>query len=576
MAFIGIDLGTTNSAAAHYRAKAPRMLRDKQGEEVVPSIVAIDDHRRLVIGKDARGVLNTDPARAVEEVKREMGTPRQFPLGDQTYRAHEISAILLKHLKEGAEGMLGEPADRAVITVPANFPDPARVATMTAGEGAGFKVERIINEPTAAALAYGHAEGVDEETVLVYDLGGGTFDVSVVEYVGDALDVLASAGDRHLGGKDFDRAMYEALVVPRLRREYGLDVEPGTGGYYRLLWACEEAKKALSFADRATIAEPFFPSGRGPVNLNIDVTRSEFEELVGPLIDRTEQEIRRALKDAGLLNKGVDRVLLVGGSTRIPYVQRLVERITGVRPRMDVDPDRAVALGAAVQAAIIAGDADHIIMDVCPLSLGTAALEMIGQGVVLPGRYTEIVRPNTKQLKPKTEQFATVFDDQERVDFRVYQRDATSTSDNAEVGDEPNTAEGFTLLGRRAVPLPPGPAGQEIRATYVYNPNGIVDVTVEVGARKETFQVTAVQSEREQAASQAKMEVLWERSAHAEKVRATLRAAERKLDVGIGGTNRLELEALSSALKQAVVAGDETEMSRLEGLLTDLLFDIED
>jgi len=577
MPSIGIDLGTTNSAAASFRNGVPLMLRDLHGEEVVPSIVAIDkETRAMIVGERARSILNERPEFAVEEVKRKMGTTHKYNLGAEEYSAHEISSLILRHLKVSADDYLGTPVDSAVITVPANFPDPARLATMAAGELAGFRVERIINEPTAAALAYGHSEGMEEEVVMVYDLGGGTFDVSIVEYMGSAVDVLASAGDRHLGGKDFDRLILERIVRPALLRDHGVDLEVGTSAYFTLLHACEQAKKVLSFSAQTSISVPVLNTPRKFIqNLRIGFTRTQFEGLIGPMIDATEVSIRRALKDAGMQNRRVNRVLLVGGSTRIPYVRQLVQRLTGINPSMDIDPDRAVALGAAVQAAILSGETDNIIMDTCPLSLGTDAIIDVG-GIKMFGSYAEIVRPNTKHLKACTDTFYTFHPEQEEVDFRVYQRDIGSLSQWAEIDGEPNTAEGFTLLGRRTIKLPAIGEGQAIKATYIYNPNGIVDVAVQIGSHSENFQISSFLENTNVAVSRERMETLWEESALAGKVRATIRAAERALERNLREPDRVELAALVNALKEAVASGKDSDVQRLEPLLTDLLFDLEE
>ena len=579
MAIVGIDLGTTNSALAIYGPKGPRIV-PIGGQDIIPSVVGLSGTRRQqVVGEMARNGMHQDPVLAAEEFKRDMGGQRSIPFGDQSLLAHELSAQLLRFMKKEAEDQTGETIDRAVITVPANFPDPARQATKLAGELAGLRVERIINEPTAAALAYGHASGVDEETVLVFDLGGGTFDVSVVEYFGDALDVKASAGDPHLGGKDFDRALLD-FVIERVRTAHSVGpVEQNSGQYYRLLHACEQAKKDLSFAESARVHVPFWTVVNGkPVTVDVEVTRTEFENLIRPMVDRTEEAIKRAIKRAGLKREQIDRVLLVGGSTRIPYVRTLIERVVGRAPSMDVDPDKAVALGAAMQASIIDGQSDAVIMDVMSDSLGTTVLAEIG-GVPMPGFYSEIIPAGEPMLKTSTERFHSLFDDQEHVDMRVYQRNEGSVAAWAEVDDEPNTDEGFVLLGSKSLDLPPGPAGQPIDVSFTPNLNGIVQVEVSFPDhpnRVERFDATILLNEQALAESRAKLEGGWAESDFYESVRASLHAAERRLNAGVSDSDRLELNGLVSALKKALEHNDEAEVKRLDDLLTDLLFDLEE
>lgn len=579
MAIVGIDLGTTNSAIAVDGPGGPRVL-SVNGKDVTPSIVGISGKtRQRVVGEAAQNEMHSDPVLAAEEMKRDMGTSKRVQLGQESFLPQELSANLLRFLKKAAEDQLGEPVDRAVITVPANFPDPARQATKLAGELAGLQVERVVNEPTAAALAYGHAAGTDEEVVMVYDLGGGTFDVSVVEYFGDALDVKASAGDPHLGGKDFDRALLD-LVIGRVRASHDVgEVVPGSGRYYRLLHACEQAKKDLSFNPVARIHVPFWTVVDGqPVTVDEEVTRVEFERLIAPMVDRTEEAIKRALKRAGVDRSKVDRVLLVGGSTRVPYVRELVERVVGRRPSMDVDPDKAVALGAAVQASIIDGQSDAVIMDVVSDSLGTTTLVDIG-GVPMSGYYSEIIPAGEPMLKARTERFNTLFDNQEVVDLKVYQRNEGSVSEWAEVKDEPNTSEGFVLLGKQEVPLPPGPQGQAIDVTFTPNLDGIIQVEVRFPDhpdRVETFDATVLLDADALAASRAKLEGQWEESEFYDGVRASLHAADRKLTDDLSESDRLELDGLVTAMKGALSKNDGDEVRRLDGLLTDLLFDLED
>jgi molecular chaperone DnaK len=575
MAIVGIDLGTTTSEVAIFKNNAPKVIPDGRGNEIIDSYFGLDPKTRLPkVGEEVRNVFKSSPDQCVEQVKRKMGQDINIPVGDQKFLPEEISAHILRYLKAAAESYLDDAVDRVVITVPANFPDTARNATIRAGQIAGFHVERIINEPTAAALAYGHSEGMEEEVVLVYDLGGGTFDVTIVEYIGNTLDILSSAGDPHLGGKDFDQALLNH-VLSVFTNEHGVEIQRGSGPYYNLLFACEKAKKELSFNQATIIHIPFFTVKDGqPVTLDVEVTRSKFESLIAPMIDRTELAINKALKDAKIKVSAISRVLLVGGSSRIPYVRKLVERVTGISPRMDIDPDRAIAMGAAIQAAIIDGASDQIIMDVCPLSLGTSTLNQLGSGHFIPGAYSEILPPNWKMLKPRTETFYSIVDDQKVVKFRVYQRSGMSQSQFAEIDDEPNTADGFTLLGVKDIPLPPGPAGQEVKTTYTYNLNGVIDVLIEVGAERFTFIAGVSFDENQLAASRARIDGAWKESEYYEQVRALMHAAEKDLEKGMDPAVEEELRDLLDRLKTALAFNDSSLVSEFETKITNLLFDL--
>ena len=578
MAFVGIDLGTTTSEIAVYdESGGPRILRDTRGSEIVDSYFGFDNKsKNPVVGDRAKSIFQSNPELVVDEIKREMGTEDTLRVGDQDLTPPEISAHILTHLKRSAEEQLNEEVDRCVITVPANFPDPARRATQQAGEIAGMTVERIINEPTAAALAYGYGDRIEDEHILVYDLGGGTFDVSVVEYMGDILDVKASSGDKELGGKDFDRALLQH-VAGQFEAEHGITIEENTGNYYRLLFACEDAKKDLSFNQQVNVNIPFFTVKDGqPISLDVMVTRDTFEKLIGPMIDRTEAAIETALADADLTPPDIDRVILVGGSTRIPYVQELVERVMDQSPLKRIDPDEAVALGAAVQTAIIEGTSDRIVMDVVPLSLGTSVLEQ-SQAGFRPGRYDEIIPRNAKVLKPYEETYNTIMDDQEMIDFRVYQREAESDAMQAEIDDEPNEVEGFTLLGRQEIDVPPGPMGQKVEVTYTYNQNQMVEVEVHFPRTNETenFRVHAGLDEGEIVASQTKIQGLWQESDFLEEVEALIDAAERDLDDGtVPDAREDELCGLLNNLKRALAEDDEPQIRTLEDEITELLFEV--
>ena len=578
MAFIGIDLGTTTSEVAIYeKGDGPRILRDVRGNEIIDSYFGFDNKtKNPVVGAGAKATAQSNPDLMVEQVKRQMGKDVSLSVGDQTFSPTEVSAQILMYLKRSAEEQLGEPVDRCVITVPANFPDPARRATQQAGEIAGMTVERIINEPTAAALAYGYGDTIENQHILVYDLGGGTFDVSVVEYMGDILDVQASSGDKQLGGKDFDKALVQH-VSEAFEAEHGIAVDPESKAYYRLLFACENAKKDLSFNRQTAVSIPFFTVQNGqPINLDVTVTRDDFEGLIAPMIDRTESAIETALSDAGLATPDIDQVILVGGSTRIPYVQDMVERVMGQRPLKRIDPDKAVALGAAVQTAIIDGTSERIVMDVVPLSLGTSILEQSNAGF-RPGRYDQIIPRTGKVLKPYQKTYNTIMDDQEMIDFRVYQRDAESEALQAEIENTPNEAEGFTLLGRQEIDVPPGPMGQRVEVTYTYNQNQMVEVEVHFPRTDETrtFRVHAGLNEDEIMESKARLADSWRTSDFYADVEALIDAAEQELQAGtVPNAREAELEERLKELKEALVANDESRVRRLEDEITDLLFEI--
>lgn len=570
-AFVGIDLGTTTSEVAIYQNGKLKILADNRGNEIVESYVGIDNKtREISVGEKVKSIYISHPELCVEQIKRKMGQNTTIRLGDKEFTPEEISAFILKHLKTAAENQLGEVVDRAVITVPANFPDPARVATIQAGEIAGMKVERIINEPTAAALAYGHDAGIEEEMILVYDLGGGTFDVTVGEFVGENLDVKASAGDPHLGGKDFDLALLNYLR-PKIEKDHGFTVQNNTGEYYRLLFACEMAKKELSFNFSTTINIPFFALKDGnPVSLEYEVTRAELEKLIRPMIDRTEKSIHIALRDAGVKPEHIHRILLIGGSTRIPYVKEMIKRVFNKEPLQLIDPDRAVAMGAAKMAAIISGQVQRIaVMDVCPLSLGTSAVTELG-GMLVKGVYSEIIKPNTPCLKACEHDYATLFDDQEEIDFRIYQKNNGVEETFAEIDDKPNI--GFTLLDRIEVKLDRSPKGTLVKAIYTYNQNGVLHVEISTQGKRIKRQVTLNKSDYEIQRSREKIETLWQESKYYNDVKALIHAAEKEL-LRLKPDKKLELEQMLSALKKALAENNLPQIKILEESITNFLFE---
>ncbi len=462
---VGIDLGTTNSEVAVVENGQARVLPGDDGDLILPSCVGISDTGKLLVGREAWRQYAAAPERTVKSIKRWMGTDHKTKLGDREYLPHEISAIILRSLKQRAEAALGESVTQAVITVPAYFTDAQRQATKTAGEVAGLEVLQIINEPTAAALAY-DVRSEETERVLVYDLGGGTFDVSVVEITGEVTEVLASHGNNRLGGDDFDRALQ--LHLKRLFREqHGVDVPDDEAMNARLLRAAEQAKIDLSAHSFATVREAFLASkGKTALHLEAELTRAEFEDLIRPLLEETLEAIDRALSDAELSPEDVDRVILVGGSTRIPLIQEMIEIHLDQTPTDGIEPDLCVALGASLQAGVLTGEeVEAILVDVIPHSLGIAAA-MTTQMGIMPGFFSVIVPRNSVIPVSRSEVYSTLSDQQEIVEIEVFQ------------GENPVAEENVPLGAFRVENLPPKPAGAlQIEVHFDFDLNGILTVT---------------------------------------------------------------------------------------------------
>ena len=472
---VGIDLGTTNSAVAHVRDGVPRILAQGQ-ERIMPSIVGLTPQGGLLIGTPARNQYTLYPERTIRSIKRKMGTDERVRLGEQDYSPQEVSALILRELKRRAEAVLGEAVDGAVITVPAYFSDAARQATREAGEIAGFTVERIINEPTAGALAYGLDRSGERQMVAVYDLGGGTFDVSIIELDAGVVEVRASHGDTQLGGDDFDARLVDFLAT-RFQDDHQLDPRDDARAMARLSRAAEDAKIALSTQPFVRIREEYLISqGNRPLHLDVEVARSQFEELIADLVDRTLQSLDTALKDAGITADELDKILFVGGSTRVPLVWERVAEHSGLEPEMAVNPDEAVALGAAVQAAIIAGEPlEAILVDVTPHSLGIEVAEM-AFGRVIPDRYSAIIGRNTTIPTTKSEVYSALSPQQTRIELKVYQGEEAIASHNTLLGT-------FMFEGLR-----PEAAGQPARitVTFDFDLNGILHVSaVDRGSGKQ-------------------------------------------------------------------------------------------
>jgi molecular chaperone DnaK (HSP70) len=462
---VGIDLGTTNSEIAVVRDGRVEVIPVSGGVPILPSVVGIADDGTLLVGEAAKNQYVLHPDRTVRSIKRRMGESARVTMGTADYAPQEISAIILRQLKSLAETHLGHAVTRAVITVPAFFSDAQRQATREAGEIAGLEVVRIINEPTAAALAY-ESRHKGARKALVYDLGGGTFDVSVVNLESDVVEVLASHGNNHLGGDDFDRKLVD-FALEHLKETIGVDASRSVTAIARLQRAAEAVKIALSDQPYATFAEEYLLEHEGvPVHLSREISRDDYEAMIKPYIDETLDAVHVALSGAGLTVSDIDEILLVGGATRTPLVARRLEQDLGLPPRSEVDPDLCVAMGAAIQAALIAGVQTHtVLIDVTPYTFGTSAIAELN-GEPYPYCFVPLIRKNTPIPVTKSEVFYTLFDGQERVDVTVYQGEDRDALNNIEIGRF--TVEG--LLGNAL-------AGNPIVLGLSLDLNGILQVT---------------------------------------------------------------------------------------------------
>lgn len=562
---IGIDLGTTNSCVAVMEGGEAVVIPNAEGNRTTPSVVSFTKEGERLVGDVAKRQAITNPDRTIISIKRHMGTEHRTEIDGKSYTPQEISAMILQKLKADAEAFLGEKVSQAVITVPAYFSDAQRQATRDAGKIAGLEVLRIVNEPTAAALAYGlDKEG--EQTILVYDLGGGTFDVSILELGDGVFEVKATSGNNRLGGDDFDERIIQYLA-DSFKKEYGIDLRQDKMALQRLKDAAEKAKKELSSTLTTTISLPFISAdATGPKHLEVNLTRAKFEEITADLVESTLGPTRQALSDAGLSANDVDRVILVGGSTRIPAVQEAIKKLIGKEPSKGVNPDEVVAVGAAIQAGVLTGEVkDVVLLDVTPLSLG---IETLG------GVFTRLIDRNTTIPTSKSQIFSTAADNQTSVEIHVLQGEREMARDNKTLGR-------FTLTD-----IPPAPRGiPQIEVTFDIDANGIVHVsakdlgtgksqritiTASSGLSKDEIDRMVREAEANAEADRKRREGIEKRN----QADSLLYQTEKTLkDLGDKVDSELKSEAESKlqALRDALQGEDDAAVDKASQELTDVL-----
>lgn len=584
---IGIDLGTTFSAAARVQDGKPDIV-PQGNERIMPSVVGLQPDGKLLVGTPAVNQYVLFPEQTIRSVKRKMGQNEQVSLGDRTYTPQEISAIILRELKRNTETQLGQPVDRVVITVPAYFSDAARQATREAGEIAGFTVERIINEPTAAALAYGLDRIEDRQFIAVYDLGGGTFDVSIIEMDAGVIEVRSSHGNTQLGGDDFDQCMVKHLAEHFIS-EHGVDPREDARALARLTRAAEAAKIQLSSQPFVQVREEYLLTHDGhPLHLDLEVSRHEFEKLITPLLEETLESFDAAITDAEIDVEDLNRILFVGGSTRIPLIWQMVFEHTGIEPEIEINPDEAVALGAAVQAAIIAGEPlDAILVDVTPHSLGIQVADM-QFGRLVPDRYSVIIHRNTTIPTSRSEVYSAIYPDQSAIEIKVYQGEHPIASRNTLLGDF-----FFDKLKPEATGIPP-----RITVQFDFDVNGILHVSaVDRGSgKKANMTVRAAKAHLSPADIVQSRELLEsledemiEQNGHGETIDADFLVEEgddigtlavlmqaRRAVAKLHGNDKLALQKAITALEEAIKSGDDDAIEESENELVELLYDMDD